>query len=209
MKNVSIVLNVILLVAVSILYYLHFSKGESEQSLSSGETVKIEDAMLVYVNSDSIVANFDFIKDKQKELEAKGKKLDAEYKNRAQGLQTELNNYQQNASSLTIGQARAVEEDLMKKQQNLRIYEQSLMQELANDEARIAQELYSYVSKAVADYGQENNIQVVVKYNQGSDILYANAGMDITNAIIDRLNSNYENGNLEAGVETSDSTAVN
>lgn len=206
MRKLSIILNVVLFVAVAVLYFLHFSSKEAENASSDITTEsRIENATIVYVNSDSVVSNYDYIKDKQAELEGKTRKLDAEYKNRAQGLQAEFNNYQQNSSNLTMGQARAVEEDLLKKQQNLKLYEQSLMQELANDEARIGQELYDQVSKIVADYGKENNIHIVVKYNQGSDILYANDGMDITNDVIELLNAEYKNGSEET---SSDSTNV-
>jgi len=194
-KNLSVVLNIVLLVAVAILYVLHFSSSSTEKNTDqNAEINKIENSNIVYINSDSVVANYEYLKDKQVELEKKGKKLDAEYKNRVQGLQTEINNYQQNAANLTMGQARAVEEDLMKKQQNLKLYEQSLMQELSNDEALISQELYNKVSEVVAEYGKENGIHVVLKYNQGSDVLYANEGMDITAKVIEMLNTRYSGG---------------
>ena len=195
MKNLSVVLNVVLFIAVAVLYYLHFSSNDMQNAKSevSGNS-EIVDSNIVFVNSDSIVANYDYIKDKQTELEKKSIKLDTEYKNRAQGLQTEFNNYQQNSANLTIGQARAVEEDLMKKQQNLKLYEQSLMQELAGEEAKISQELYDQVSRVVASYGKNNNVQMVVKFNQGSDVLFANEGLDITNEVIQLLNEDYKNG---------------
>jgi len=194
-KNLSVVLNVVLFIAVAVLYYLHFSSNDMQNAKSevSGNS-EIVDSNIVFVNSDSIVANYDYIKDKQTELEKKSIKLDTEYKNRAQGLQTEFNNYQQNSANLTIGQARAVEEDLMKKQQNLKLYEQSLMQELAGEEAKISQELYDQVSRVVASYGKNNNVQMVVKFNQGSDVLFANEGLDITNEVIQLLNEDYKNG---------------
>jgi len=205
-KNLSVVLNVVLLIAVAVLYYLHFTSsdmGNAKNEVSGNNT--IVDSNIVFVNSDSIVANYDYIKVKQKELENKSIKLDTEYKNRAQGLQSEFNNYQQNSSNLTMGQARAVEEDLMKKQQNLKLYEQSLMQELANDEAKISQELYDQVSRVVADYGRSNNVQLVVKFNQGSDVLFANEGLNITNEVIQLLNEDYKNG---VSTSNADSTKV-
>lgn len=205
MKNLSIVLNIVLLVAVAVLYVLHFSSKDSKSESTVVEGAKVENSTIVFINSDSVVANYNYIKDKQVELESKSQKLDTEYKNRAQGLQSEINNYQQNASNLTMGQARAVEEDLMKKQQNLKLYEQSLMQELANDEAIISKELFDKVSEVVSKYGAENNIHLVMKYNQVSDVLYANEGMDITDKVIELLNSDYAE-NDESSV--SDTTAV-
>lgn len=201
MKNISIVLNVVLLVAVAVLYYLHFTDGKTEQSEQVTEAGLVENPSIVYVSSDSIVANYDYIKDKQAELEEKSKKLDAEYKNRAQGLQTEINNYQRNATNMTIGQARAVEEDLVKKQQNLKLYEQSLAQELMGEQAKINKELFEKVSSFVKEYGEQKGVQLVMKFDQGSDVLYANKGMDITNEVLAKLNEEYNNSDAENTVE--------
>jgi len=152
-----------------------------------------------------LLANYDYIKDQQEVLKEKSEKFNTEYKNRAQGLQIEFNNYQQNSTNMTIGQARAVEEDLMKKQQNLKLYEQSLGQQLVNEEGKINQELYDKVSTFLKQYGEENELHMVVKYNPGSDVLYANNGMDITNDVLEGLNAEYNN----AEVAEADTTAVN
>lgn len=194
MKNISGVLNIVLLVAVVGLYYMQFSgtnSGKAEGAKKEG--MMVENPSIVYINSDSLLVNYDYIKDQQEVLKEKSEKLNAEYKNRAQGLQTEFNNYQQNSANMTIGQARAVEEDLMKKQQNLKLYEQSLGQQLVNEEGKINQELYDKVSAFLKQYGEENELHMVVKYNPGSDVLYANNGMDITNDVLDGLNAEYNN----------------
>ncbi len=204
MKNISGVLNVVLLVAVAVLYYLHFTSGNSTEQAESQEGVLIDNPTIVYINSDSLLVNYDYIKDQQLALKEKSEKLNAEYKNRAQGLQTEFNNYQRNGSNMTIGQARAVEEDLMKKQQNLKLYEQSLGQQLLQEENKINQELYNNVSDFLKQYGEDNELHLVVKYNQGSDVLYANSQMDITEAVLTGLNVEYNSSKIEA-----DTTSVN
>ena len=207
MKNISNILNVVLLVAVAGLYYLHFTSNSSDQAEQVSEAGLVENPSIVYVNSDSIVANYQYIKDKQTELEERSKKLDAEFKNRAQGLQTEINNYQRNANSMTIGQARAVEEDLMKKQQNLKMYEQGLAQELLGEEAKINKELFDKVSSLVKAYGEQKGVHLVVKFDNSSDVLYANKGMDITNEVITQLNEEYLNPETNDSVKA-DSTSA-
>ena len=206
MKNISGVLNIVLLVAVAGLYYMQFSGGSSDETEGTKkEGVMVENSTIVYINSDSLLANYDYIKDQQEVLKEKSEKFNTEYKNRAQGLQIEFNNYQQNSTNMTIGQARAVEEDLMKKQQNLKLYEQSLGQQLVNEEGKINQELYDKVSTFLKQYGEKNELHMVVKYNPGSDVLYANNGMDITNDVLEGLNAEYNN----AEVAEADTTAVN
>lgn len=191
MKSLSLILNIVLIVAVGILFYLHFDNKNSVKEEPVADEATISELKIAYINADTVLQHYDFFKQKQTELEAKQKKLDQDYRNRAQALQNEVNNYQQTVANLTIGQAQALEEDLMKKQQNLRMYQESLTQELMKEEAKINQELYTKVTSYIKEYSKDNNIEVVVKYNQGSDILYAGEAMDITANIIDGLNNRF------------------
>src|SRR5690242_5247407 len=111
MKNLSIILNAVLLVAVAVLFYLHFSKPGSP---SSSSNVPVGDLTIAYIKSDSVLKNYEFLKDNGVVLEAKSQKMQSDFRNRAQSLQSEVNAYQRNQSNLTIGQARALEEDLQK-----------------------------------------------------------------------------------------------
>src|SRR5688572_28417622 len=110
MKNLSLILSSVLLVAVTVLYYLHFSSNGSKSS-SSG-SVAVGELSIAYINSDSVLKNYDFLKDNRVVLEAKEKQMGTDYRNRAQSLQNEITSYQRNQANLTIGQARALEEDL-------------------------------------------------------------------------------------------------
>ncbi|HNP17687.1 MAG TPA: OmpH family outer membrane protein [Fulvivirga sp.] len=192
MKNISLVLNAILIVAVGVLYYLHFASTNKTTGITELAATDGGDYSVVYINSDSVLTNYHFFKDMQAKLQEKGNKLETEYQNRAQGLQQEVNDYQRTASSLTIGQAKALEENLLKKQQNLRLYQESLSQELMKEEAKMNQQLYDKITAYLSDYSLKNGIDIVVKYNQGSDVLYANKGMDVTDVVVEGLNTSYK-----------------
>src|SRR5688500_2440349 len=130
MKNLSLILNIVLLVAVGVLYFLQFSGGKSSSSASTGGSGVPSDVKIAFINSDTVLKYYEYLKVNKDKMEAKTKKLDADYRNRATGLQGEINAYQRNVNTMTLGQVRAVEEDLQKKQQNLQMYQQSLMQQL-------------------------------------------------------------------------------
>src|ERR1044072_249597 len=124
MKNLSLILNIVLLVAVGVLYYLHFSTRKTESATSSS-SIEPGELTIAYINSDSVLKYYDYLKISRQQLEEKTKKMDQEYRNRAIGLQNEFTAYQRNVNSMTLGQVRATEEDLNKKQQNLQLYQQS------------------------------------------------------------------------------------
>ncbi len=190
MKNLSLVLNGVLLVAVAVLFFLHFSGSKSQGSGGSGLA---GDLKFAYIHSDSVLKNYDYFTVTRDKLEAKGKRLDMELQGRAQTLQGEIESYQRNANSLTGNQARAIEEDLGKKRQNLQMYQESLSQEMLAEQDKVTKDLYDRVTKYLAIYGKEKGLQVVLKYNSTSDLLYANQGLDISSEVIKGLNEQYKN----------------
>jgi outer membrane protein len=206
MKNISLILNAILFVAVGILFYLHFAGGASSSS-SAQAVVSPGELKMAYINSDSVLKYYDYFKVNRGILEAKGKKLDQELRGRAQGLQNDYQAYQQNVGNLTIGQAKAIEEDLTKKQQNLRMYQESLSQELSSEEGKMNIELYSKITSFLKKYGEEKGIQLVMKFDPTSDVLYGGASLDITQDVIVGLNEAYKADQAMPST-AKDSTAV-
>jgi outer membrane protein len=103
---------------------------------------------------------------------------------------------------MTLGQVKATEEDLAKKQQNLQMYQQRLSQEVMQDEARINKELYDKVTAYLNTYAKEKGIQVIIKYDPSSDVLHASSALDVTQDVINGLNAAYKKQ------DTTDSTSV-
>lgn len=201
MKSLSLVLNAILLVAVAFLFYFHYSepKGQRSVDYAGGDDLKI-----AYINADTVLKYYEYFKLNKDKFEAKGKQLDQELKNRALGLQSEIESYQRNVNSMTIGQARAVEEDLGKKRQNLQLYQESLSQQMLADQDKMTKELYTKVTTYLKKYGQKRGLQVVLKYDASSDLLFGGDSLDITTEVIKGLNETY---NLEKASPTKTDSA--
>ena len=204
MKNLSIILNVILLVAVLVLYFLHFSGESGKDQQTEAVVTSAGPANIAYINSDTLLKNYEFSKVAAVELEKKKDELQAEYENRARGLQTEITNFQRNAQNMTMAQARAIEEYLTKKQQNLMRYQETLTQTLMQEEAKISNELYDKVADYLRDYGLANNFQLVLTYQKGSGVLYANDSLNITQQIVVGLNDVYASEGQDADSTSSD-----
>lgn len=191
MKNLSLILNIVLLVAVVFLYVLHFTGPGNAASTSVASDTATVNLKLAYINSDSVLKHYDYLKVNREQLEAKTKKMDQDLRSRTQGLQNEISAYQRNVSGMTLGQARAAEEDLGKKQQNLQMYQQSLQQQLMQEEAKLNKELYDRITTFLKGYGQEKGLQVVLKFDPTSDVLYGGESLDITEDVIQGLNKAY------------------
>ncbi|MBK6266289.1 OmpH family outer membrane protein [Marivirga sp. S37H4] len=193
MKNLSIILNVILLIAVGYLYIAHFSKNVEIKPAEAGDENKemFQNVSIAYIDSDSLLTKYELTKEIEEKLATKQEKFEKEYQNKAQGLQQEISDFQRTAANLTVAQGKALEESLMKKQQNLMRYQESLTQQLRQEEAKLNEELYNNVSEYLKEYGKKNNLELVLTYSRGSGVLYANEQLDISNDVIKGLNEAY------------------
>lgn len=209
MKNVSIALNVVLLIAVGVLYYLHFTGSPSRASGENAiSTIEPGELKVAYINSDSVLKYYDYFKENSEMLEAKGKKMDTDLKDRAQSLQKDIVAYQNNVGNMTINQAKAVEEDIARKQQNLRMYQETLATELGNEENKLSVELYNKVTQFLKGYGEDNGIHLVIKFNPSSDLLFGHNSLDITQDVIDGLNKSYNEEKKGVKSSPSDTTST-
>jgi outer membrane protein len=198
MKNLNLILNGVLLIAVAVLFYLNRASGAPKAASAAGIT---GDVKIAYITSDSVLKHYDYLKDEQKKFDDKGKDIENDLKKRAQGLQSEIESYQRNVNSMTIGQAKAVEEDLGKKQQNFEMYRERVTQEVLADQDKLNKALYDKVTAFLKDYCSEKGYHIVLKFNSSSDLLYANQALDISKDVIAGLNEAYrkESGKLKTG----------
>ena len=86
MKNLSLILNAVLIVAVGVLFYLHFSaKGSTTAGPAKAEGISIyqPDVPIVYVNIDTLLSNYEYFNDMQNDFADKQSELEAELNNRS------------------------------------------------------------------------------------------------------------------------------
>lgn len=176
----------------TVLFYGCDKKGTaSSEGEASSELAQSGDIKVAFVYTDSVINKFDFFKKKSAEITEKGKKFEGDLQSRAKGFEQEVANFEQTASTMTMNQARAKQEDLVKKEQNLMTYRNNLMQELSTDESALYSEVYDQVQKFMKDYAKTNNIDVVLSYTRGGAVWYASEAIDVTASVIEGLNKQF------------------
>ncbi len=205
-KNFSIIFNVVLAIAVAVLFYLHFSSTNansainvSADSLAANKPIvlapkEIKASKIVYINSDVLNEKYEFVKDLTSAAQSKQQRLESVYQAKAEKFQQDYADLQQKASQglLSENQSAAAQQDLGKRKEELDRMQaelQALVEEIqrSNDEVR----------KNVVDYVKEYN--KIGKYNYiltytdgpGGVVILANDSLDITNEILDGLNAQY------------------
>ncbi|GAB3658458.1 hypothetical protein GCM10028791_31420 [Echinicola sediminis] len=168
------------------------SQTAAEGSSSSESSSSKSDLKIAYINTDSVINNYQYFKDKSAEISEKGKRFESELSNRAKGFESEVSNFQQSAQNMTPNQSRAKQEDLMKKEQNLMTYRDNLMKELSADEANLYNEVYDKIQEYLKSYAAENDLEMILSYTRGGGVWYANDGLDVTVEVTAGLNEKYK-----------------
>jgi outer membrane protein len=209
-KNLSIILQSVLLIAVIILYYLHFSKS-STSAAPTTNTVSNADTLdtsidldtvingkkpsIVFVNIDSLLEGYSYFQEAQKQLEARASRSERELENKMKNLEAEYTEAQRKAQSgeMTQGQMEKAEQELMKKQQELYKFREDATKRLAEEEQAMTKKIYTDLRDFLKQHQKEGNYDFVLGYTPGGGILFANDSLDITNKVINALNKNYSN----------------
>ncbi len=199
MKNSQVIVNAILAIAIAGLYYLHF------KSSAPAGAVLPKDKKIVYVNTDTLLNNYQFYKDTQKEFENKGYRLQVDLGSRERALQNELQAIQQRAQTMSQVELQAADLTLKKKGADFQAYSQQAQQKLADEQAKRVNEIYDDIRNYIKSINKTNQYDFVLGYTKGGGILYANENAEVTTAIIKGLNDNYKSKNAPAPV-ASDST---
>ncbi len=169
--------------------------GETD---NNSPEVSITDLKIAYVLTDSVISRFEFFKEKSLEITEKGKKFESELSNRARGFEQEVANFEQTAGTMTQNQARAKQEDLMKKERNLVTYRDNLMQELSGDESKLYSDVYDQVQEFMAEYAEENDLELILSYTRGGAVWYSKKSLDITDKVVEGINKKYAASKLPA-----------
>lgn len=189
-NNTSLIWNVILTLAVAVLFFLHFS-GKKDQAVVPGSPEALAGRKIVYVQVDTLLNNYEFFKDARKEFENKRYQMEADLNNKGKSLENEIAFFQQKAPTLTQEQGRSIEAQLMKKQQDFVQYRERAAQQLAKEEADKNEELYNYIHDYIEKYNKENKYEFVMGYTRGGGILFADSSLNVTQKVLDGLNKTY------------------
>jgi outer membrane protein len=188
------ILNGILLIAVGYLYVLHFKKPDSSGNASSNDSGRVmlpAAEGIVFVNSDSLLDQYDYYSAKKKEFEAQQDRIKGELKQQSDRLQQEIEQYQQQAAGMTEAQRAQKEEQLTMKQQQLLQRKEELLDKLDKEQNNSSEELFLRLNNFFKKYNSGKNYNFILGFQKGGGILFANDSLNITREVIEGLNREY------------------
>ncbi len=163
---------------------------------------------LAYVRIDSMQSQYNYFQELADELRAEEEEIVADLQKRQITLQENIALYQQEAPKMTQSQRNANEADLMRVQQQYMQIEQAAQEQLLRKQADLANMLKADMDKAIDVLKDELNLDFILLYEEGGQIIYANTEFDITERMVNMLNENRENPSEEEAAGSADSTSA-
>ena len=197
MKNISLILNVVLFIGLGLLYFFHFSSGNSSKNgaVASNEiSAGSADLKIAYVNIDSILLNYTLAKElndvllkKQTNMKANLEKEGKDFEKEAQIFQDKV----QRGVFLSQQRAEEAQQQLMMRQQEIQQLEYDYTNQLSREQQKMNAQLFDSVSNYIKEFNTPEKYQLVLGHSLTSNILYGSVQLEITNEILNGLNQRY------------------
>ena len=195
MKKVNLTLNIVLLLAVAVLYVLHFTGNKTDNTVSSEDSrITAGSGDIVYINLDTLVNQYDMYNDLRTELESKVSAIDNDLNKKGRALENDVKSFEDKMQKglLTYSQAESMRNDLMTRDQELRNLSQQKQLELANEESVMYNRVMDAIKTYVDNYNKEKQYSLILTTTAATNsVINGEQGRNITNEIINGLNQEY------------------
>ncbi|HJW18558.1 MAG TPA: OmpH family outer membrane protein [Flavisolibacter sp.] len=196
MKNGLLIFNVILLVLVGVLFYLHFSSngGTKEKRVLSQSTLKGDSAKgdfrIAYFELDSITNSFSMVKDIKNDLNREEEKMNGEMNQWQKRYNDKLQQYQSQAQQMNQVQSENANRDMLQMQETIRNKKQELDQKYQNLYMQKMQDVKIKIENFLKEYNKSKGYSYIFAYEPGF-IYYRDTMFNITADLVKGLNEQY------------------
>ncbi len=158
------------------------------------DTAHVKAAVVAYINGDSINSQYQFIKDKESQLESTLKGADAQFQKEYAKREKEAQDLIQYANSkqLPEDEARTVQERLAQLEGEIQQLDTKMSNDISVKKEAMMKELNKRVEKYLAKFAKDKKIDFVLNYQEGIPIvLHGNAAFNVTAEVLAGLNAEY------------------
>lgn len=197
MNRGLIILNVVLLAAVAVLFYLYFSRGAKDvnntaakQSVKHKANEPAKDFRIAYFEMDSIENSFSMVKDVKNELGKEEDRMNGEMASLEKKYRDKIAQYQNQAATMTQVQSEMANRDVLQLQESIRGRKQELDQKYQDLYMRKMREVKTKIEGFLKDYNNQKGFSYIFAYEPGL-FYYRDTAYNITGDVIKGLNEQY------------------
>ncbi len=196
MKNTSLILSIISLIAVVVFGILAFTKDGKKAEATEGEateTVAAEKGAIVYVDLDRILMEYDMANDLRSVVETKVQNIQAEVNRRGKKLEKDVTEYQEKIQKglMTRSVAETQGQKLQQQEIEFNNYAAQKQQEIQEEQVVMMNQLGDAIQTFITKYNEEKQYAMILTNTGGAPVITAEATLDITDDVLAGLNEEY------------------
>lgn len=146
----------------------------------------------VYVDVNKLMEGYSRTKIVRAEFQEKAKTLQANVDSLVTNWQNELKLYEKERSNYSKKELELKQELLGNKQQQINNYQQAIQKQIQEEDKKASQTVINDINDYVKEYGKKHKHQIIFGASGSGNIMYANEGADLTQEVLDGLNSDFE-----------------
>ena len=194
MKNGALIFNVVLLVLVGVLFYLHFSSKQPSapkvQSVQNKQQVVGDgDFRIGYFEWDSVSNRFELFKAFQNEINQREENNERRKMGLRQQYDNKLNSYK-SRTDMSQTESMNAAQQLQVMENDIGNQMRKLDQELNDYTVRRQKELKTKIEDFLKEYTKENRFSYIFIYEPGF-MFYRDSSYNITSDLVKGLNERY------------------
>jgi outer membrane protein len=200
MKTTNIVINIVLGVAVIVLFFFQFS-GESKEEhqgekAASAEIAGPSELHIAYFNMDSIMSQWDLYFEYQQELGQRQAELESDFAGRTENFYQSVQDaqYKIQRGLVTRSEAEELQQELASQEQNLMNIQNQYMADLQEEGLVRNRKMMDMIERYVAELSKERGYSYVFSYQFGGNVIYGAKPYDITGEVVAGLNEKFKPG---------------
>ncbi len=194
MKNVSLIINVVLAVAVAVLFYFHFAdcaKRNGSHTNGVADSASPGSFKIAYFDMDTLENKYEYLKEVRATLHQKDEANTRVLTQMRNTLAKKYQEYQQKGNSLTQAEAAGYEQELGQLQNAFQGKQQELAQEMQSESMRKLREVKLKIQSVLNDYSKEKGYIFVYSSDENDYLYYKDATRNITTDLLKNLNEQY------------------
>lgn len=196
MKKVNLILNIVSILAIAVLYVLHFADDSrhGSQPVSGDSQVSAVKGEIVFINLDSLVNQYDMYNDLNTELQSKASTIENELNKQSRAFENDVKSYQDKMQKglLTLSQAQTTEQELAMREQQLRQLAQQRQLEMADETNVMYNKVMDAISTYVSNYNKDKQFALILTTTGATNtVLGGDQALNITEDILKGLNEEY------------------
>ena len=195
MKNTSLILSVISLVAVVVFGVLSLTgKGAADTAAAEGEATEVAaKGDIVYIDLDRILMDYDMANDLRSVVETKVQNIQAEVTRRGKKLENDVKSFQEKLDKglMTRSVAEAQGQKLQQQELEFNNYAAQKQQEINEEQVVMMNQLGDAIQTFLTKYNEEKQYAMIITNSGGAPVISADPALDITDDVLAGLNEEY------------------